>query len=292
LPNLASIQTKILLYADDTSIIVTSPNLENFETKIEKRFGDINNWFKVNQLILNYNSTHYLQFDTKNSWDYDLKLNYQGNHVTSSSNTKFLALIIDDFLSWKAHIDQIMSKLNTACFVIQTLQAIMSPETLRMVYFAYIHLIMSYGIIFWGNQPYSDKIFKIQQRVIRFITNSRMRDSCRELFKKLEILPLYSQYILSISIFVIKNKHLFYTNNQTNSIHTRFKTNLHPPTANLTKFQKGVYYSAIKIFNNLPHNIKDLANEIVLFWNALKRFLLTNSFYNSKEHFNYQRYSI
>jgi hypothetical protein len=168
----------------------------------------------------------------------------------------------------------------------------MSPEALRMVYFAYRHLVMSYEI--WdnlggGNQPYSDKIFKIQKMVIRIITNSRMRDSCRELFKKLEILPLYSQYIFSVSIFVIKSKHLFYTN-QIYSIHTRFKTNLHPPTTNLTKFQKGVYYSAIKIFNNLPHNIRDLANEIVLFQNALKRFLL--SFYNSKEYFNYQRYSI
>jgi len=106
----------------------------------------------------------------------------------------------------KAHIDQMMSKLNTVCFVIQMIQAIMSQETLRMVYFAYIHSVMSYGIIFWGNQPYSDKIFKIQKRLIRIITNSRMRDSCRKLFKKLEILPLYSQYIFSLSIFVIKNK--------------------------------------------------------------------------------------
>ena len=169
----------------------------------------------------------------------------------------------------------------------------MSPETLRMVYFAYIHSIISYGIIFWGNQPHSDKIFKIQKRVIRIITNSRMRDSCRELFKKkLEILPLYSHYIFSISIFVIKNKHLSYTNNQIHSIHTRFKTNLHPPAANLTKFQNAVCYSAIKIFNILPHNIKDLANETVLFQNALKRFLLINFFYNSKEYINYQRYSI
>jgi len=119
-----------------------------------------------------------------------------------------------------------------------------------------------------------------------------VRDSCRELFKELEILPIYSQYIFSKSIFVIKNKHLFYTNNQIHSIHTTFKTNLHPPTANLTKFQKAMYYSAIKMFNNLPHNNKDLANEIVLFWNALKRFLLINTFYNSKEYFNYQRYSI
>ena len=65
LPNPASTGTKILLYADDTSIIVTSPNLENFETKIDNIFGDINNLFKANQLILNYNKTNYLQFNTK-----------------------------------------------------------------------------------------------------------------------------------------------------------------------------------------------------------------------------------
>jgi hypothetical protein len=64
---------------------------------------------------------------------------------------------------------------------------------------------------------------------------------------------------------------------------------INPPIANLTKFQKGVYYSGIKIFNNLPHDIQDLANEITLFQNALKRFLLINSFYNNEEYFDYQR---
>ena len=113
-----------------------------------------------------------------------------------------------------------------------------------------------------------------------------MRDSCRELFKKLEILPLYSQYIYSISKFVTRNNHLFCTNNQIHSVNTRFKSNLHPPTAYSTKYQKGVYYSAIKIFNNLPHKTKDSAKDISAFRNALKRFLLTNSFYDSKEYFN------
>ena len=47
LPYSAPIGTKILSYADNTSIIVTSPNMENFETKIDKIFGDINNWFKI-----------------------------------------------------------------------------------------------------------------------------------------------------------------------------------------------------------------------------------------------------
>jgi hypothetical protein len=156
-----------------------------------------------------------------------------------------------------------------------------------MVYFAYVHSVMSYGIIFWGNQPQSERVFKIQKRVIRIITNSRARDSYRDLLKKLEILPLYSQYIFFFFLFVIKNKHLFSTNYDIHSVHTRFKTNFHPPIVNLTKFQKGVYYSGINLFNNLPHNIKDLASDIKMFRNASKRFLLTNSFYNSREYFNY-----
>jgi hypothetical protein len=50
-----------------------------------------------------------------------------------------------------------------------------------------------------------------------------------------------------------------------------------------------MYYSGINIFSNLPYDIKDLANKIILFRNALRRFLLINSFYNSEEYFNYQR---
>ena len=59
MPQIATRGTTIFLYADDTSIIVSSPNLENFETQIDKIFEDINNWFKINRLVLNYNKTQY-----------------------------------------------------------------------------------------------------------------------------------------------------------------------------------------------------------------------------------------
>jgi hypothetical protein len=138
----------------------------------------------------------------------------------------------------------------------------------------------------WGQRTESDKIFKIQKRAIRIITNSRMRDSCRELFRKLEILPLYSQYILSIAIFVIKKTNV-------NFIRIiRSTTNLHPPTAQLKKKQKGVYYSEIKVFNSLPHDINELANEVIPFRNILRTFLLIHSFYNIDEYFNYKRHYI
>jgi hypothetical protein len=86
---------------------------------------------------------------------------------------------------------------------------------------------MSYGIIFWGNSSYSDNIFKLQKRVIKIITNSRTRDSCKGLFKKLDILPFYSQYIFSLLIFVIDNTSLFKTNSELYDINTRNKNNFH-----------------------------------------------------------------
>jgi hypothetical protein len=41
------------------------------------------------------------------------------------------------------------------------------------------------------------------------MNRSRKMDSSRELFKTMEILPFYSQYILSLLMYVVRNKHLF-----------------------------------------------------------------------------------
>jgi hypothetical protein len=49
--------------------------------------------------------------------------------------------------------------------------------------------------------------------------------------------------------------------------------------------QKGVYYSGIRIYNNLPQNIRNLQNDIIKFKQALKMFLLTGSFYSLNEYY-------
>jgi len=116
--------------------------------------------------------------------------------------------------------------------------------------------------------------------------NSSRNASCWQLFKDLNILPVQSQYIYSIILFVTKNRDQFLSNSQVNKINTRQTFDLYIPTANLTIYQKGVYYSGIKIYNHLPTAIKDLANDKNKFNLALKRYLLHNSFYSLEEYFN------
>jgi hypothetical protein len=110
---------------------------------------------------------------------------------------------VDSTLSWKEHIKHTASKLSSASYVIRILTSIMSLESLLMTYYAYAHFIMSYSIVFWGNSIHSDQIFKIKKRIVRIIMKVSSRDSCHPLFKALNILPFYTQYIFSISIFVI-----------------------------------------------------------------------------------------
>jgi hypothetical protein len=55
------------------------------------------------------------------------------------------------------------------------------------------------------------------------MTKYNNRNSCRQLFKKLGILPLQSQYILSLLSFVIQNKDHFSNNLEIHNINTRLQ---------------------------------------------------------------------
>jgi len=78
-------------------------------------------------------------------------------------------------------------------------------------------------------------------------------------------------YIYSILLFVTKNKDQFLSNSQVHKINTRQTSDVHVPTANVTIYQKGVYYSEIKIYNYLPTAIKDVSGDKNKFKLVLKR---------------------
>jgi len=61
LPRAIDSDTKVVLFADDTNIIITSPNQDRLQTALNKTLSDINLWFKANFLSLNFNKTYYLQ---------------------------------------------------------------------------------------------------------------------------------------------------------------------------------------------------------------------------------------
>jgi hypothetical protein len=175
-------------------------------------------------------------------------------------------------------------KLNLTCFVIRSLKSILTIDDLKIVYCAYVHFIITYGIVFWGNDTNSKQVFVAQKRIIRNIMNTNSKTSCRGLFKYLNMLPIYSQYIFSLLLLVVKNMHLFVINAEIHTINIQQSVNFHLPLVTLTKYKKGTYYMGIVMFNHLPWNIRKLSNEVENFRMATKNFLLKESFYSLEEY--------
>jgi len=167
---------------------------------------EINNWFQSNILTMNCNKTHFMQFLTKKQNERKIQIIAPNSINNNINSTKFLGLIIDNSLSWKDHIAALTSTLNKACYAIRSIKLFLSVDILRRIYFSYVHSVVSYGIIFWGNSHHSTSIFKIKKRIIRSITNTGSRDSGHHLLKQLQILSLASQYIFSLLVFVNKNR--------------------------------------------------------------------------------------
>jgi len=156
---------------------------------------------------------------------------------------------------------------------------------MKMIYYSHVKSVVSHGIIFWGNSHFSGNIFKVQKRIIRIITNAGKRDSCHQLYKQLQILPLPSLYIFSFLVFVNKNRSLFLSNSEIHDRNTHYYHNLYLPSTNLTLVQKGVLYSGSKIYNHLPLNIKMLSKDAKQFKSKLRSYLTERTFYSLDEYY-------
>ena len=148
---------------------------------MKERLTKITKWFQSNLLTMNCNKTDFMQFLTKKWNEIKIQIIAPYSIKTNINSSKCLGLIIGNTLSWNDHIAALTSKLNKACYAIRAIKPFMSLNILRMLYFSYVHSVMSYGIIFWGNSHHSNNIFKIQKGIIRIITNTGSRDSFRQL---------------------------------------------------------------------------------------------------------------
>jgi hypothetical protein len=160
-----------------------------------------------------------------------------------------------------------------------------SQDTLKIIYYSYFHSIKAYRLLFWGSSTESIKVFKLQKRAIRVMMGCKSYQSCRELFTKLRILPLPSQYIFSLLMYLNKNKDQFTVKSQIYHYATRKQSDFHQPTANRAKYHKGIGYMAVKVFNSLPIDVKKEFDNSKKFRHSLKNFLREKSFYSLQKYF-------
>jgi hypothetical protein len=99
---------------------------------------------------------------------------------------------------------------------------------------------MNCGLMFWRNCSHNANIFKVQNNIIRVITGCRSRGLCGDLIKNLKVVPLQSQYMLSLLLFVLNNESKFKLNSDVYNMNTKQKYGFHQPSSDLLLYQKRV----------------------------------------------------
>ena len=180
----------------------------------------------------------------KNCSHIPISVGCDNNIKSITTNIQFLGIMIDNTLTLKSYVEMIIPKLSVTCFVVRAI--IVTQDILKMVYHFYFHSLINYGKTFWGNFSYSNSIFKLCKRINRIIVGIGIRDFCREFFKILNILPLISQYIFDLLLFMVNNKNQFGVISEIQSINTRNNSNLHQPSSHLTIYQKSPFICILR----------------------------------------------
>uniref|UniRef100_A0A1Y1MDM8 Reverse transcriptase domain-containing protein n=1 Tax=Photinus pyralis TaxID=7054 RepID=A0A1Y1MDM8_PHOPY len=272
-------------YADDTSLVISDPNLDTLAQKACDAITRIREWCDSNQLKLNETKTGVVSFcNSRNNQAGRPNIIMNGKLLRITSGERFLGVTVSDNLNWSSHIDQICSKLRSACYAIICLRPVVGQSALLKYYYAQVQSQLHYAIIIWGNSNATVRLLLLQKRIVRHMCNSGMRDHCKPLFKRLQIMTVYSLYIYNCVQFVFDNSYQFTTNEEIRSCDrkTRFGSKLTVPRHKTTLFENSPKYMCIKLFNSLPIDL--LKCNQASFMSKVKTFFLDNPFYSISEY--------
>ena len=208
LPNASALT--FLLFADDTTILASGPNIENLINYVNQEFQKVVYFFRQNKLALHANKTNYMIFSTspevRNS-NFQLFINNNNPNQQDPSllfpltrvlgdeknpAVKFLGVYIDPSLNFKHHILTLCNKLSSSLYFLRATKKVLSPKALSSVYYSLIHSHLVYCIHIWSCCPSHslNTVFKKQKIAIRLINNAAYNAHTESLFKKSKILPL------------------------------------------------------------------------------------------------------
>nr|CAI5828045.1 unnamed protein product [Callosobruchus analis] len=279
-----SVPATYTMYADDTSILISDKQESVIAQKCNYTIHCSHDWFERNGLQLNASKTMALRFHNRQKECDNLTLNLGKSTIVTNmfDSVKFLGMYLDPCLSWKSHCQSLIGKLHSTAFLMNNLRPVLRLDHLLMVYHARVGSRLRYGVCLWGMSTLSHDVFLAQKRVIRCMMGLPRSESCKNIFKKLTILPFPCLFILEMCVYVFKNIDKFNTISDIHCRNTRQKNDLFVPYRKYRIGSNAPDCLGVKLYNSLPASSKSSHN-LNFFMKSVKTFLLENCFYSVQE---------
>ena len=262
----AAVNWQLLLYADDSAIIVSGKNITEIENSLSKELESVQDWLIDNKLSLHLGKTEAIVFGSKHKVSRTRKMNVtcKGTNINNTDTVTYLGAIIDSCLTGEHMAERVLKKVNSRLKFLFRKSRYLTRKTKKLLYNSLIQCHYDYSCSFWYSsitQKTKNKIQITQNKAIRLILGLPFRSHLDHHieFKNLNILPIEHR----VAFIKICQMHKIYNNvaptyllDEFNKIshghNTRYCANSYEKVSKDTTFK----YTGSNLWNNIPNSLK------------------------------------
>jgi hypothetical protein len=124
---------KLVLFADDTNVLLVNKNEDAFQQKILYVIEEVEIWFQKNDLIINIKKKPVTMFFHSNQFRHPDKprMLFNDTEIDFKPRVRLLGIYITENVKWNVHVLSLCSSLSKVPYIIKSVKAVLSPYMLR-----------------------------------------------------------------------------------------------------------------------------------------------------------------
>ena len=263
------IHSETHLFADDTNLLYTNKSVKKLNQHMNHDLKSLQIWLRANKISLNAKKTQLIIFRSpKIHIKKHLNFRICGQKLQPTTHLKYLGIILDEHLNWKAHINTLSSKLSRSIGLLSKIRHFVSYVSLHSLYYSLFHSHLTFGCQLWAQSLNNQniKIQNLQNKAMRIINFKGYRESVHQLYSKSKVLKLHD--------FVFQQNCVLAKQFLNRSLPNSFNDFLTKITDNHTHFTRGAaksHFHASLYSTNF--GIFSVSNQTILAWNSLSKIL-------------------
>lgn len=140
-----------ILFADDTNAFISGRDVGRLVDILNEKLRKLDEWLRSNKLSINLEKTTFMLFKTKSKpCSLTKPVVFSQQKISKVSSTRFLGIVIDENLTWKAHIAHISKKIARSIGIIAKARKVFNSKTCISLYYSLLFPYLIYCIEVWG----------------------------------------------------------------------------------------------------------------------------------------------
>jgi hypothetical protein len=186
-----STKFKAFLFADDTNLLISGPDLHELAQQANQELNKIKEFMAANKLSLNASKSAFMVFGPTNKKKVaadkeKITVKIGNQHLEQVKEIKFLGVILDTKLKFTSHFEHVRSKVRKGLGALSFTKNILNFQAKLQIYHGLLAPHLEYCSLVWMpklKQSQINELAILQKRAIRLIFRSKYNSHTSVMFK-------------------------------------------------------------------------------------------------------------